>query len=124
MSTRDQIAVAQLDGQARYCVNHRLPEAEALASLREIAARPDLLAQAAGMMAGAIDPDSPERPGRIAAARLLVAAGADRAALPGWIERGRWNVRRPIGWGTARELGDDLGRVLADLLEGLPESST
>jgi len=53
-----------------------------------------------------------------------VAAGADQGALPGWIERGRWNVRRPIGWGKARELGDDLSQVLADLLEGIPEAST
>ena len=119
MSTRDQIAVAQLDGHARYCVNHRVPLDEAVAGLREITTRPDLLADAAGSLAGTVHPDSPERPSRIAGARLLVAAGADRDALPAYLRAGRRRAERPIGWGREEAWPDDLAALYAELIEGL-----
>lgn len=116
MSTRDQIATAQLHGAAMRCVHRQVPVDEAVAILREITTRPDLLAEAAGILAGAADPDTGERPWRITAARFLVAAGADRELLPGWIERGRRNVTHPVGRGTSRVSPDDLDQVLADVL--------
>jgi hypothetical protein len=116
MSTREQIAVAQLEGHAMNCIHRARPVGEAVSGLQEITTRPDLLAEAAGVLAGAADPEIGERPWRIAAARLLVAAGADRELLPKYIEQGRRNVSRPAGWGTGRVWPDDLDQVLADVL--------
>jgi hypothetical protein len=116
MSTRDQITVAQLQGQATHCVHHGTPAEVAVTELREITQRPDLLAHAAGILAGAADPQAAERPWRIAAARLLVQAGADRAQLPRWIAKGRSNVSSPVGWGTQRIWPQDLDQVLAEIL--------
>lgn len=116
MSTRNQIAVAQLHGYAMNCVHKERPVDEAVAGLREITERPDLLAEAAGILAGAADPVTGERPWRIAAARFLVAAGADRELLPGYIEQGRRNATRGGAWNTSRGMPDDLAEVLADIL--------
>lgn len=116
MSTRAQIAVAQLHGHALYCVRHELSVDEAVAGLREITARPDLLAEAAGILVGAANPKTGERGWHIAAARFLVAAGADRELLPKWIERGRWNASRGGAWSTNSAWPDDLDQVLADVL--------
>jgi hypothetical protein len=118
VSTHDQLIAASLFGQAMLCVHRDLPVDEAVAGLREITTRPDLLAQAAGILAGSADPETGERPWRITAAQLLVRAGADRALLPGWIARGRRNASRPTGWG-GRDWPDDLDQVLADILDGL-----
>ena len=122
MSTSDQIACAQLHGHALRCVMHRTPVDESVAGLREITTRPDLLAQAAGILAGAADPGIGERPWRIAAARLLLLAGADRALLPGWIEQGRWNATHGGAWATGSAWPDDLDEVLAEVLDGLSDS--
>lgn len=118
MSTRDQIAFASLWGHAERCMAKRFAVAEAVAGLREITTRPDLLAQTAGTMAGSAEPGRPERQWRIDAARLLVRAGADRALLPRWIEQGRQNaVRGTAGRGISHEWPDDLDDVLAEVLD-------
>jgi len=119
VSSPDRIARAQLDGHARYCVHHRVPADVAVAGLREITTRPDLLAEAAGAVAGTVHPSSPERPGRVAAGRLLVAAGADLDALPHWLAVGRSRAERPIGWGREEAWPDDLDALYAELTEGL-----
>lgn len=119
MSTRDQIAVASLHGEALHCVHRNIPAAEAVERLREITTRPDLLAEAAGILAGTVKPDSPERPWHITGARLLVQAGADRDALPTAQQKGRSNLSRPIGWGKPEPWPDDLGQVRADILDGI-----
>ena len=117
MSTRAQIAVAQLFGHAQRCVRLDAPWAEAVESLREITASPELLAEAAGILAGAVDPRGPDYDRRINAARLLVAAGADRERLRHWIGAGRYNATRATGPGGVPDWPDDMGRVLADVLD-------
>lgn len=100
-STPDDIAGAQLTGRASYCVTHKLPHDAAVESLRAISSRPDVLAKAAGRLAGAWPLGSPEWPHYRAAARLVIDAGADRALLGRWIGdtisnatagRGRWGA--------------------------------
>jgi hypothetical protein len=119
MSTPDQLVVASLQDQALRCVHRSLPVDEAVASLRKITTRSELLAQGAGILAGSADPDTGGRPERIAAARLLVRAGADRDVLPVWIQQGRWNASSTSGWDTQRVWPDDLDQVLADVLDGM-----
>lgn len=118
VSTRDQIAVAQLWGCAQRCVSSKIPAAEAVASLREITTRADLLAQAAGLIAGSGHPDDPTYACHLGEARLLVQAGADRELLPRWIAEGRQNAAqsRP-GLGVAPVWPDDLDEVLAEILD-------
>jgi hypothetical protein len=84
-STPDDIAVAQLTGRASYCVTHKLERDAAVTSLRAISARPDLLAKAAGRVAGGWRIGSPQWPHARAAARLLIAAGADWDLLGRWV---------------------------------------
>ena len=119
MSTPDQLAVASLWGYAERCAAKKIPVDEAVAGLRAITTRPDLLAQAAGVMSGSAGPLPGERRWRIDAARLLVQAGADREQLPRWIRQGRTNVEHGLGWSTGQEWPDDLDQVLAEVLEGL-----
>lgn len=80
MSPRGQIRVAQLDGHARYCVNHRTPETESIADLHQITDRLDLLAQAAGIIIGATNQRLRDWPQRRAYARLLIVAGRTAAS--------------------------------------------
>jgi hypothetical protein len=117
VSTPDQIAVAKLQGHAQHCVWEKFPVDEAVAGLREITTRADLLARAAGSMAGSADPDSPERAWHIGAARLLVLAGADHELLPQWIAQGRRNASRPSMFSNPRPWPDDLDQVCADVLD-------
>jgi hypothetical protein len=119
VSTPDQIAVAQLWGHAERCAAERIPVDEAVAGLRAISERPDLLAQAAGTMAGSAEPHLASRKGRIDAARLLVQAGADREQLARWIAQGRQNAARGSGWTSGVAWPDDLDQVLADVLDGV-----
>jgi len=115
VSTPDQIAVAKLWGRAERCVWEKVPLDEAVASLREVTTRPDLLAEAAGVMAGSAAPRIEERAPRIAAARLLVRAGADREALPQSMAQGRRNASRPSMFGIPQVWPDDLDQVLAEV---------
>ena len=68
----------------------------AVAELREIAdGRGDLLAERAGLTLGLYareNPDEWEREAVVAA--LLIAAGADLARLPEWIEEGQQRAER------------------------------
>jgi hypothetical protein len=119
VSTRDQLAVATLHGAASRLVAQSVLADEAVAELRRVTTRPDLLAQAAGILAGAAEPHLWERASRLAAARLLVAAGADRELLPRFIAEGRRNATQGVrGVVHARPWPDDLGQVLADVLDG------
>jgi len=52
-STPDDIAVARLTGAASYAINRGMTRGQAVAHLHAITARPDLLARAAGITAGA-----------------------------------------------------------------------
>jgi hypothetical protein len=116
VSTPDQIAVAKLMGRAQRYVWEKVPLDEALAGLREASTRGDLLAEAAGVTAGSAEYNA-ARPSAIAAARLLVQAGADRELLPKWIAVGRQRASRPSMFSTPRPWPDDLDQVLAEVLE-------
>lgn len=119
MSTRDQLAVASLWGCAQRHAAKRTPVNEAVAELRAISTRGDVLARAAGTMAGAGGRLPAETQWAIAAARLLVQAGADVELLPRWIQQGRTNVAHGSGWTMGHEHLDDLDQVLADILNGV-----
>jgi HEAT repeat protein len=89
----ERILAARITGTAaRYARGRPLTEAEeaeALASLTELAAgRTDLLAQVAGLAIG-FSEGSPHEPRQRQAARLLIKAGADQELIPGWIQEGR-----------------------------------
>src|SRR6201986_1924943 len=98
----DRILVAQLTGEARHHARWRPltaeEEAAALAELRALAGgRGDLLAEVAGLFEGTREGEL-DGPVARPAARLCRQAGADRAAIPAWIEEGRRrsaNARRP-----------------------------
>lgn len=93
---------------------------QAIAHLHAITARPDLLARAAGITAGASKLGMCDWPTELGHARLLVAAGADRELLPRWIAQGMDNVRRR--WATGPVTKPDpeqVAAVLAEVLDGL-----
>lgn len=90
---RDRLLVARIGGIAkRHAGWGTLSEAEltaAVAELRQVAGdRPDLLAEEAGILIGASEGRLDEPRAR-AAAQLLIAAGADEALIPAWVEEGR-----------------------------------
>jgi hypothetical protein len=89
----DRILVAQLTGEARHRAKWRpLTEDEtaaAVTELRELAAgRADLLAEVAGIFEGTSKGEPDEFLAR-SAARLCRMAGADKDAIPAWIDEGR-----------------------------------
>jgi hypothetical protein len=136
----DRLIVARLYGVAMRHASWREPAgdeiAAAAAELREVAgARPDLLAEEAGILLrfheGGLD-----EPRARSAAQLLIAAGADESLITGWIEEGRRRAglrRHPpfsrdeseklqglviTAYGSqARERRDDHQEVLARLLK-------
>jgi hypothetical protein len=102
---RDRLITAQLFGAAqRHAGWHELadPEmADAVAELEEIIADrddgPALLAEVAGILIGAHE-GALDEPRARGAAQLCIAAGADPAAIPAWVEEGRRrraNAKRP-----------------------------
>lgn len=94
-----------------------IPVDAAAESMRQISASSELLAHAAGILAGTARHGTDyER--RIAAARLLIAAGADRERLPHWIGVGRYNATRPTGPGGHPQWPEDLDRVMGDVIGG------
>lgn len=123
-SNPDGITVARLNGASGYVLTHKLPLDEAIARLHAISTRPDLLAQAAGIIAGASSQGMCHQPTEMARARVLVEAGADRGLLREFIRqgienagrrRGRWGEQRPV-FEAPQELVD---QTLGELLEGL-----
>jgi hypothetical protein len=104
----DRILGARLMGSAKRLGRRELPAAEyaaAVAELRELAAgRADLLAETAGLLEG-FGEGEPTGPMHRLAVRLCRDAGADPAAIPGWIEEGRRRreeARRPPFSGGVR----------------------
>jgi hypothetical protein len=91
VSTADQILSAKISAVCRrHCARGRIEDQDqALAELRAFA-RPDLLAQHAGLALGrAQDSARAQVPGYLAEAELCRAAGADETAIGQWIETGR-----------------------------------
>jgi hypothetical protein len=89
----DRITVAQLHGASRRHARRPHPTADqreaAVTELADIAAgRADLLAQAAGITAGAHAGD-PDEATYLRAAQLLIDAGADTAQIDYWTGEGR-----------------------------------
>jgi hypothetical protein len=89
----ERILEARITGTAaRYARGRPLTEAEeaeALASITEVAAgRIDLLAQAAGLAIG-FSEGTPDEPRQRQAPDLLIKAGADPELIPGSVEEGR-----------------------------------
>ena len=94
----DGLLGARLRGIAEHHARWRpLTEDEraaAVIELRELAAgRTDLLAEKAGLLIGFYE-GSLDEPHKRCAAELLIAAGANEALIPRWIEEGR-RRRRP-----------------------------
>ena len=90
---RDRLLVARISGIAKRHAQWRAPTgaeiAAAVAELREVVGdRPDLLAEEAGIVLG-FHEGGLDEPRAKAAARLLIAAGADESLIPQWIQEGR-----------------------------------
>jgi len=88
----DRLLVAALFGTARHHARYQPPtESEteaAVAELREITSRPDLLAEVAGVLIGAHAGKLDETRAKVAAG-FCVAAGADPEHLEWWVATGR-----------------------------------
>jgi hypothetical protein len=98
-SDAERLLTARITGTAMRYARGRLAEAEeaeAVASITEIAAgRTDLLAQVAGLVIG-FSEGAPDEPRQQQAAQLLIEAGADRGLIPGWIKEGRRRSEHPL----------------------------
>ena len=117
-SYQDGITIAKLSGHVSLVVAMRWPHAEAVASLRMLVAdRADLLAQWAGLLLGARDPRRADWPEVAAQLRLLVDAGAQLDAIPGWARSGRQRQGRWVGkdWPGIPTLGQALGGPVAQV---------
>ena len=89
----DRLLVAEIYGEARHRARWRDlssdEEAAAVAELRTLAGgRADLLAEVAGILEGTSEGELDE-PLTRQAAGLCRQAGADREAIPRWVEEGR-----------------------------------
>lgn len=91
--------IAALHGTAWRRASERGPIDEAVAELRGIArGRADLLAEAAGITAGAWTMRSATSVGtELLTAGLLLYAGADLSQLPKWVELGRQRAGESLG---------------------------
>ena len=98
MSTRDQLLEGKLHTIAERLALEEGSIADAVAELRDIASgRTDLLAEAAGIIAGAWSTRPATSYGtEPIAAGLLILAGADRDALASWYDEGRDRASRPL----------------------------
>jgi hypothetical protein len=90
----DRMLVALLAGHARHLAGYAEPAEDeitaAVAELRAVTTRPDLLAERAGILLGfyASAGLDGERDQATVAALYLIEAGADLASLPYWIDQG------------------------------------
>jgi hypothetical protein len=100
MSTANQLRVASISGIVSRHASHVLsrgadePTADELAAAIEELRdsdllRPDLLAEWAGILRGAHEHDGVSGPHAMIAAQICEAAGADKPAIPAWVEEGR-----------------------------------
>jgi hypothetical protein len=111
-SDQDGLTAARLSGHVSFVLHQHWPHEEAVRSLRALTAdRTDLLAQWAGILLGANTPHRGDWTEVTAQIRLLVDAGAQVDAIPGWAQIGR---RRQGAWAEANwppvpDLADVLG---------------
>ena len=92
----DGILRAQLNGAAHRLASEGAPDEAAHAELAELAnGRGDLLAEAGGVLLGYAREDPLAVWTSRRAADFLIGAGADKQALPHWIEVGRQRAQRP-----------------------------
>lgn len=113
MSTKDQLLSTKLDGTAARLASKFAKEpgsiTDAVAELRELAGdRTDLLAEAAGIAAGAWSTRLKVELGTTPLAfALLILAGADGKALPEWYETGRRRALAPMHGGSRKTTAAD-----------------
>lgn len=122
-SDRDALTVARISGHVSYLLHHRWPHARAVESLRELSAdRADLLAEWAGILLGANKPDGGEWPEVTAQVKLLMDAGAQVDAVPGWasIGRDRQGSWADQHWPPIPDLSEALGAPVAQIRHDTP----
>lgn len=110
---RDGLTVARLSGHVSLVLHRRWPRQAAVASLRSLTGdRADLLAQWAGILLGGHDPHRRDWPHVTAQIGLLVDAGAQVDAIPGWarIGRARQGPWAASHWPPIPDLAEVLGR--------------
>lgn len=108
----DGITIAKLSGHVSLVVTRRWPREDAIESLRTLVAdRADLLAQWSGILLGAHDPRRADWPAVVAQIGLLIDAGAQVDAVPGWalIGRQRQGSWAAADWPSVPTLAEALG---------------
>lgn len=123
---RDRLTIAHLSGHVSFVLHRRWPREEAVRSLRALTAdRADLLAEWAGILLGANNPHSGGWLEVTAQIRLLVEAGAQVDAIPGWahIGRGRQGAWAAANWPPIPDLTDALGGQVAQVQRAAIEES-
>jgi len=98
VATPDRLLVSKLCGTAERCARERGSIAAAVDKLQQLGGgRPDLLAEAAGVTAGAwstrLDTELGTTPLAIG---LLILAGADLTELPQWFDVGQARASIPM----------------------------
>jgi hypothetical protein len=117
-SYRDGITIAKLSGHVSLVVTRKWPRENAVESLRTLVAdRADLLAQWSGLLLGGQDPRRADWPGVVAQIRLLIDAGAQVDAVPGWalIGRQRQGSWAAEYWPPVPTLAEALGGPVAQI---------
>ncbi|ACU72917.1 hypothetical protein Caci_4052 [Catenulispora acidiphila DSM 44928] len=114
----DGLTIARLSGHMSLVLHRRWPHDAAVASVRALTGdRADLLAQWAGLLLGSHDPHRADWPEVTAQIGLLVDAGAQLDAIPGWarigrVRQGSWADRH---WPPIPDLADVLGGTVAQV---------
>jgi hypothetical protein len=115
---RDGLTIARLSGHVSFVLTRHWPREQAVRSVRALAAdRADLLAWWAGILLGANPPHRGDWPEATAQIRLLVDAGAQVDAIPGWAQIGRERQGAWVAanWPPIPELADALGGPVAQV---------
>lgn len=114
----DGLTIAQLSGDVSLVLHRCWPHDAAVASLRALTSdRADLLAQWAGILLGARDPRRDDWPEVTSQIRLLIDAGAQLDAMPGWarigrVRRGAWADQH---WPPIPDVAEALGAPVAQV---------